>query len=84
MQQTYYLDVQNVLDLVTVLTQHSSKVFNDLLADTPVTSKNNRKEKFLEMLSETFTRTDYLTIADKLTIPHKAAEGYITASTKAG
>lgn len=36
------------------------------------------------MLSETFTRTDYLTIADKLTIPHKTAEGYITAFTKAG
>lgn len=77
-------DFQNVLDLVTVLTQHSSKVFNDLPADSPVTSKNNRKEKFLEMLSETFTRTDYLTIADKLTIPHKTAEGYITAFTKTG
>lgn len=78
------IDFQNVLDLVAVLTQHSSKVFNDLPTETPVATRNNRKEKFLEMLSETFTTTDYLAIADKLTIPHKTAEGYITAFTKAG
>lgn len=77
-------DFQNVLDLVAVLTQHSSKVFNDLPTETPVVSRNNRKEKFLEMLSETFTTPDYLAIADKLTIPHKTAEGYITAFAKAG
>lgn len=78
------IDFHNVLDVVTVLTQHSSKVFNDLPVETPVATRTNRKERFLEMLSETFTRTDYLTIADKLTIPHKTAEGYITAFAKAG
>lgn len=78
------IDFQNVLDLVAILTQHSSKVFNDLPAESPVATRTNRKEKFLEMLSESFTTADYLTIADKLTIPHKTAEGYITAFTKAG
>lgn len=78
------IDFQNVLDLVAILTQHSSKVFNDLPAETPVASRTNRKEKFLEMLPETFTTADYLAIAEKLTIPHKTAEGYITAFTKAG
>lgn len=66
------------------MTQHSSKVFNDLPAETPVATRTNRKEKFLEMLPEAFTTADYLAIADKLTIPHKTAEGYITAFTKAG
>ena len=78
------IDFQNVLDLVAILTQHSSKVFNDLPAETPVATRTNRKEKFLEMLAETFTTADYLAIAEKLTIPHKTAEGYITAFTKAG
>jgi hypothetical protein len=78
------IDFQNILDLVTVLTKHSSKVFNDLPAETPVATRNNRKEKFLELLSEKFTTADYLAIADKLAIPHKTAEGYITAFTKAG
>lgn len=78
------IDFQNVLDLVAVLTQHSSKVFNDLPAETPVATRTNRKEKFLEMLSETFTTADYLAIAEKLTIPQKTAEGYITSFTKAG
>lgn len=78
------VDFQNVLDMVTVLTQHSSKVFNDLPADTPVTTRTNRKEKFLEMLPEVFTTSDYGTIAEKLSIPAKTAEGYITAFTKAG
>lgn len=66
------------------MTQHSSKVFNDLPAETLVTTRTNRKEKFLEMLPEAFTTADYLAIADKLTIPHKTAEGYIPAFTKAG
>ena len=78
------IDFQNVLDLVAILTQHSSKVFNDLPAETPVATRTNRKEKFLEMLTETFTTADYLAIAERLTIPHKTAEGYITAFTKAG
>ena len=38
----------------------------------------------MELLSESFTTADYLAIADKLTIPHKTAEGYITSFTKAG
>nr|WP_315164054.1 DUF3987 domain-containing protein [uncultured Flavobacterium sp.] len=78
------IDFQNVLDVVTVLTQHSSKVFNDLPVETPVTTRTNRKEKFLEMLPEAFTTADYLAISEKLTIPHKTAEGYITAFAKAG
>lgn len=77
-------DFQNVLDVVTVLTQHSSKVFNDLPVETPVATRTNRKEKFLEILPDAFTTADYLTIAEKLTIPHKTAEGYITAFAKAG
>lgn len=78
------IDFQNVLDLVAILTQHSSKVFNDLPAETPVATRTNRKERFLEMLSESFTTADYLAIAEKLTIPHKTAEGYITSFIKAG
>lgn len=78
------IDFQNVLDVVTVLTQHSSKVFNDLPVETPVATRTNRKEKFLEMLPEAFTTADYLAIAEKLTIPHKTAEGYITAFAKVG
>ena len=42
----------------------------------------NRKEKFLHALPKHFNRQKYLEVAERLNIPAKIAEGYITSFIK--
>ena len=76
------VDFDNALEMVKVLVKHSSKVFNDLPIEPKKQKRMNKKERFLETLPNEFTRQDYLAKADELGIPHKTAEGYITAFVK--
>jgi hypothetical protein len=75
-------DYNNSVSIVSTLVKHSSKVFNDLPIEPKTQKRRNRKERFLEILPSTFSRQDYLITADKLQIPHKTAEGYITSFIK--
>lgn len=77
-------DFNNALAMIEVLIKHSSKVFNDLPVEPKAQKRLNKKERFLEQLAIKFTRQDYLEVADKLKIPHKTAEGYITNFVKTG
>ncbi|MCX7547767.1 DUF3987 domain-containing protein [Xanthomarina sp. F1114] len=77
-------DFNNALAMIEVLIKHSSKVFNDLPVEPKAQKRLNKKERFLEQLAIKFTRQDYLEVADKLKIPHKTAEGYITSFVKFG
>lgn len=75
-------DFNNSVSIVSTLVKHSSKVFNDLPIEPKTQKRRNRKERFLELLPSKFSRQDYLITADKLQIPHKTAEGYITSFIK--
>jgi hypothetical protein len=77
-------DFNNSVSIVSSLVKHSSKVFNDLPIEPKSQKRRNRKERFLEGLKHKFTRQEYLNIADKFSIPHKTAEGYITSFVKSG
>ena len=77
-------DFDNAIAMIEVLVKHSSKVFNDLPIEPKAQKRMNKKERFLDALPNNFTRQDYLNTADKLGIPHKTAEGYITAFAKTG
>ena len=77
-------DFKNALSIITVIVKHSSKVFNDLPLEPKTQKRMNRKERFLEALSKKFTRQEYLVEANKLSIPNKTAEGYITSFVKSG
>ena len=46
--------------------------------------RQNRKERFLDSLPKQFSRQDYLDMADKHSIPHKTAEGYISKFVETG
>ena len=78
------IDFDNALAMIEVLVKHSSKVFNDLPIELKTKKRMNKKERFLDGLPNNFTRQDYLSTADKIGIPHKTAEGYITNFVKAG
>ncbi|MCI2228279.1 DUF3987 domain-containing protein [Polaribacter sp. MSW13] len=77
-------DFKNALSIITVIVKHSSKIFNDLPLEPKTQKRMNRKERFLETLNKTFTRKEYLEKANKLGIPNKTAEGYITSFVKSG
>ncbi|HJH30714.1 MAG TPA: DUF3987 domain-containing protein, partial [Methanosarcinaceae archaeon] len=77
------VDFDNVLEMVSVLIKHSSKVFNALPVETKLSKRSNRKERFLESLPVEFSKQEYLAKADDLNIQHKTAEGYITKFVKA-
>ncbi|MGB0891585.1 MAG: DUF3987 domain-containing protein [Flavobacteriaceae bacterium] len=76
-------DFNNAISIIATLVNHSSKVFNDLPIEPKTQKRPNKKERFLNELSAKFTRQEYLSIADKFSIPHKTAEGYITTFVKA-
>ena len=77
-------DFDNAIAMIEVLVKHSSKVFNDLPIEPKAQKRMNKKERFLDALPNNFTRQDYLNTADALGIPHKTAEGYVSAFVKSG
>ncbi|MCF8272663.1 MAG: DUF3987 domain-containing protein [Flavobacteriaceae bacterium] len=78
------IDFQNALNCIKILIKHSSKVFNDLPMEPNAPKRQNRKERFLDSLPKQFSRQDYLDMADKHSIPHKTAEGYISKFVETG
>lgn len=75
-------DFKNALTIVKILIKHASAVFSQLPEETTLPKFKNLKEQFLENLPVNFSCQQYLEVADKLKIPHKTAEGYITTFIK--
>jgi hypothetical protein len=78
------VDFKSTLAMVSVLIKHSSKVFSSLPIDRAEIKYENRKERFLYKLPLKFTTQIYNSIAKKLSIPDKTADGYITQFCKSG
>jgi hypothetical protein len=70
-------DFQRMLSMIRVLVRHSSHVFSQLPEIKKSARPKDRKEQFLEMLPEKFTRSAYLELAKSLSIPDKTADRYI-------
>lgn len=77
-------DFQASIEMVSILVQHSSKVFSELPQETLLPKRKNQKEKFLDALPSNFNRQSYLQVAASLNIESKTAEGYITDFYKKG
>ena len=77
-------DFESALKMIKLLVKHAAKVYSDLPEEPIKTKPKNRKERFLNALPYTFNRQTYLSEADKLGIPDKTAQGYITEFVKAG
>lgn len=71
-------DFQNAISITEVLILHAKKVFSELPQSAPVVKRENREERFYNSLNETFTRKDYVEAAEKLQIPDKTAQNYIS------
>ena len=80
-------DYVNALTIVSVLVQHSAKMFNMLPSSghssTPEEGTLD-KQNFLRNLPREFDRKKYLTIAEELGIPAKTAEKHINGFCKNG
>lgn len=80
-------DFQSAITMARVLLQHTAKVFGSL----PTTESNNAangqtviKQTFLNNLPTEFDRKTYLFVAEKLKIPPKTAEKYISKFCMSG
>ena len=74
-------DFQSALTMARVLLQHTAKVFGSLPATETTTNGNTPtviKQTFLDNLPPEFDRKTYLSVAEKLKIPAKTAEKYIS------
>ena len=77
-------DFQNAIAITEVLMLHAKKVFSELPQSAPVIKRENREERFYNSLNETFTRKDYVDVAESLEIPDKTAQNYISKYLKKG
>lgn len=77
-------DFQNAISITEVLMLHAKKVFSELPQSAPVVKRENREERFYNSHNETFTRKDYVEVADSLDIPDKTAQNYISKYLKKG
>jgi len=75
-------DFQNAIAITEVLVIHAKKVFSELPQSVVAPKRENREERFFNMLPQTFTRKDYVSIAEKLEIPDKTAQNYIAKYLK--
>lgn len=74
-------DFQTAITMARVLLQHTAKVFDSLPAAETATNGNAPtiiKQTFLDNLPPEFDRKTYLAVAEKLKIPPKTAEKYIS------
>lgn len=74
-------DFQTAITMARVLLQHTAKVFGSLPATETATNCNAPiiiKQTFLDNLPPEFDRKSYLAVAEKLKIPPKTAEKYIS------
>ncbi len=77
-------DFQNAIAITEVLMLHAKKVFSELPQSAPVVKRENREERFYNSLNDTFTRKDYVEVAESLEIPDKTAQNYISKYLKKG
>jgi len=75
-------DFQTALEIVKILIQHASKIYEALPPETKATKQPNQKQQFLENLPTEFSRKDYLKIAENLNIQSRTVERYITNFVK--
>jgi len=80
-------DFQTAITMARVLLQHTAKIFGSLPATETVTNGNTQtiiKQTFLDNLPPEFDRKTYLAVAEKLKIPPKTAEKYISRFCTSG
>ena len=74
-------DFQTAITMARVLLQHTAKVFGSLPATETATNGNTHtiiKQTLLDNLPPEFDRKTYLAVAEKLKIPPKTADKYIS------
>lgn len=77
-------DFNTALEMVKILLQHASRVFDALPAESVSAQQPNQKQLFLEKLPLEFSRQDYLKTAQQLEIPDKTAEKHIAKFVQNG
>ncbi len=77
-------DYNNVLSITEVLVQHAARVYASLPVSVDPPLRKNREQRFFSRLPETFSRHEYLTVAEGLNVPDKTAQGYIAKLIKEG
>lgn len=77
-------DFQNAIAITDILMVHAKKVFSELPQSAPVVKRENREERFYNSLNETFSRKDYVEVANSLDIPDKTAQNYISKFLQKG
>jgi hypothetical protein len=81
-------DFRTALAMVNVLLQHTAKVFQTLPQQNPQSASDYEPEllrrQFLDALPPDINRQTYLSVAQKLGIPPKTAERYISHFCKNG
>jgi hypothetical protein len=77
-------DYNAALDMITVLLKHSDKVFTQMPKEEATAKRKNIRQQFLDALPKVFDRKVYVTIAEKLGIKAKTAEGYIKKFVESG
>jgi hypothetical protein len=78
------IDFQNAIAITEVLIKHAGKIFSELPEPLKPIKRKNLREKFYDSLPAQFSRQDYLTVASKLNIPDKTAQGYISKFCNSG
>ena len=78
-KEIYYddTDFENTLQLITVLTKHSSYVYTQIAQEAYKPKPKHKKEKFLDSLPAQFNRQTYVAIALSLGITDKSSQRYI-------
>ena len=77
-------DYQIALDMVAVLLKHSDKVFTQMPKEEAMKKRKNIRQQFLDDLPKTFDRKTYVSVAERLGIKSKTAEGYIKKFVESG
>jgi hypothetical protein len=75
-------DFNNALAITEVMVQHAARVYAGLPVSAEPPIRRNREQRFFSQLPQTFSRHDYLKIAEGLNIPDKTAQGYIAKFIK--
>lgn len=78
------VDFKNAIAITEVLIKHAGRIFSELPEPVKPIKRKNLREKFYDMLPAQFSRQEYVTIASKLNIPDKTAQGYIAKFCKSG
>lgn len=77
-------DFQNAITMTSILLEHSKKVFSELPQAIIQPKRENREQRFFNLLPEEFSRKDYVEVAEQLNIPDKTAQNYISKLLKNG